>query len=146
MTVTRKDVGKLVRAIFDENPVWNTIRRTLIGTGIAAGFILTGGLLLGPLGLAIGGLVGSTVAYYTQAGKFDSLVVAVQKLPKAKKEELRRIIKEMYKNFDMGDLITLLVKCENQRKNFVDMVSSFTEETDGASPGSTKSEINNDNQ
>ncbi|KAF0032049.1 hypothetical protein F2P81_016604 [Scophthalmus maximus] len=78
---------KLCGDLFENEEIRNTLRYTRHGVTLIGGLATVGGLLLGPVGLFVGGGVGSVSAYLWTRGLFqsllelfDDLVVCIEKL------------------------------------------------------------------
>ena len=107
MPVSSRDLEQVIEVIADKKQLKVTVDRSVKGgiiAGVATGI---GGLLLGPIGLAIGGAVGGTAAYAT-SGEFKPVSEVLRTLDHQQKEKLLEIVTNIIDKLEWYDSITLL--------------------------------------
>ena len=108
MVVRYQEILTLITTIGDDENIRVTVKESLKGgliTGIAA---TIGGLILGPLGLAVGGTVGGISAYLASEEYRKISDVIIYDMPKVDQERLVRAITNIVNELDVHDAIELI--------------------------------------
>jgi len=71
------DIMELLRVLSEDRNLRVTVTESGKGALVAGGVAGIGGLVLGPIGLAIGGSVGGCLAAYLGQGKFKPLAMVI---------------------------------------------------------------------
>ena len=107
MPVSSSDLERILTKIADKEDLKVTVNSSVRG-GITAGVSATiGGVLLGPPGLAIGGIVGGLAAYLS-APDFKPVSEVIKSLDRHEREKLLTAIREICGNLEVYDFFTFL--------------------------------------
>ncbi|XP_013098638.1 protein C19orf12-like [Stomoxys calcitrans] len=108
MPIDHKKLIEAISILANEKNVRITVKQSGKGAIICAACCFAGGVLLGPVGMAIGGAAGGITAYMTQ-GSFRSLgEVIINDLSDAQKELLVQKVTDAVKDVNPADLAVLL--------------------------------------
>merc|ERR1712013_98316 len=77
MVLAYHDIMELLRVLSEDRNLRVTVTESGKGALVAGGVAGIGGLVLGPIGLAIGGSVGGCLAAYLGQGKFKPLAMVI---------------------------------------------------------------------
>ena len=80
----------------------------MIGGLLTGAFCTLFGCLLGPIGLAIGGIIGGILAYM-KSGYFKPVSQVIGQLDEFKKEQLAESVKIILNDLDVTDAVQLMV-------------------------------------
>ncbi|KAF5299107.1 hypothetical protein FQR65_LT09465 [Abscondita terminalis] len=85
-----------------------TLVESTKGAFVAGGGALVGGLLGGPIGLGIGGTIGSLYAAWNGNGKFKSVGTVILEMSPQQREELANRLRNVFKDVQLEDAVKLL--------------------------------------
>jgi len=109
MVLSYNDIMELLRVLSDEKNLRVTVTESGKGALVAGGVAGIGGLVLGPVGLALGGTVGGCLAAYMGHGKFKPLAkVIMEDIKDDQKLQLVNAVRGVMGNLDAGDAVTLI--------------------------------------
>ncbi|XP_067640531.1 protein Nazo [Eurosta solidaginis] len=109
MPVDSRELIEAISIIANEQNVRVTMKQSTKGAMVCAASAFAGGLLLGPVGLAVGGTAGSLMAYKMTSGSFRPLAdVLLNDLTDAQQEQLIRHVNKALAEFQISDLAILL--------------------------------------
>ncbi|XP_053950079.1 protein C19orf12 homolog [Anastrepha obliqua] len=109
MPVDARELMEAISIIANERNVRVTMKQTCKGAMVCAASAFTGGLLLGPVGLAVGGTAGGLMAYKMTSGSFRPLAdVLLNDLTDEQQEQLVRHVNNAVAEFEISDLAVLL--------------------------------------
>lgn len=109
MPVDTRELIEAISIIANERNVQVTMKQTAKGAMVCAASAFAGGILLGPLGLAVGGTAGGLMAYKMTSGTFRPLAdVLLNDLNDDQKERLVRHVNNAVAEFEISDLAMLL--------------------------------------
>ena len=94
--------------VMGERQIQVTATQSMKGAAITGGCAFLGGLLAGPIGLAIGGASGGALAAYQTKGSFKSIGQILNDLPDDRKEEIALEIRSIIDKLDVTDLSELV--------------------------------------
>merc|ERR1739848_390503 len=103
MVLAYHDIMELLR---EDRNLRVTVTESGKGALVAGGVAGLGGLVLGPIGLAIGGSVGGCLAAYLGQGKFKPLAMVI--MEDIKEEQRVNAVRGIVDNLDAGDAMTLI--------------------------------------
>ncbi|KAG8229290.1 hypothetical protein J437_LFUL011136 [Ladona fulva] len=87
-----------------------TVRESFKGGIIIGGAATAGSLLMGPVGLLVGGVIGSVMTTASAWGKYKSLVVVIMNdLTPKQQEQLVQALQEALNQVNKEDLLKLLM-------------------------------------
>uniref|UniRef100_A0A1A9X024 Uncharacterized protein n=1 Tax=Glossina brevipalpis TaxID=37001 RepID=A0A1A9X024_9MUSC len=108
MPIDNIEIIRAISVIADERMVRVTVKQCGKGAVICAASSFVGGMLLGPLGLALGGAAGGLAAYKTTQGSFRPLAeVLINDLSDTQKERLVNHVRRAVEQFHPSDLVML---------------------------------------
>jgi len=109
MVLSYNDIMELLRVLSDDKNLRVTVTESGKGALVAGGVAGIGGLVLGPVGLALGGTVGGCLAAYMGHGKFKPLAkVIMEDIKDDQKLQLVNAVRGVMGNLDAGDAVTLI--------------------------------------
>lgn len=107
MPVSQSDLQRVIAVIADEDELKATVKGSVQG-GLVAGLSTTvGGLLAGPAGLFIGGVIGGAIAYST-AESFKPVSQIINNLDAHRRQLLYDYMKDIIDNLDIEDYVTFM--------------------------------------
>ncbi|XP_071532380.1 protein Nazo-like isoform X1 [Panulirus ornatus] len=105
MPINTQEVLSVVEQLCEEENLRVAFKESLKGGAIAGSSTVIGGLLAGPLGLALGGAVGGLTAAFLSQGKFKSVASIIRNdLTPAQKERLANSVWVFLRNRSVWDL------------------------------------------
>lgn len=104
MTVDVDAIIKLVTDVAGTQEIQVTVSESLKGAVITGTFSLIGGLVAGPVGLALGGASGGLLAAYKTKGKFKSVSQVLSELPYERKRRIAIQIESILNQLDINDV------------------------------------------
>lgn len=104
MPVNSQDIIELLCTLAEEEKLKVTLRESLQGGVIAGGAALVGGVLLGPLGLALGGAIGGCAAAIISHQKFLPAVQVIATMQPEQRDILARNVRRIMENIDVSDI------------------------------------------
>ncbi|KAB0790213.1 hypothetical protein PPYR_01560 [Photinus pyralis] len=108
MPVNQQELMKVAVELSEERNLQVTIIESGKGACIAGGGALLGGLFGGPVGLAIGGTLGSILAAWNGSGKFKSVAeVILEDMTPTQRENLANAIKIALQDVSWEDAVQL---------------------------------------
>uniref|UniRef100_A0A1A9UUY5 Uncharacterized protein n=1 Tax=Glossina austeni TaxID=7395 RepID=A0A1A9UUY5_GLOAU len=109
MPIDNRELIQAISVIADERNVRVAVKQCGKGAAICAAGSFVGGMLLGPLGLAIGGAAGGLAAYKATQGSFRPLgEVLMNDLTDTQKECLVNHVTKAVERIHPTDLVMLL--------------------------------------
>jgi len=98
---------QLLAKLCDEREVQATVTGSMKGGLLAGAATMLGGLTLGPLGLAMGGALGGSIAAWLSQGQFQPLGQVILAMPRHQQEELTATVMEAFRR-DFSDPTALM--------------------------------------
>ncbi|RZC33589.1 zinc finger protein 271 [Asbolus verrucosus] len=109
MPLSQTDILKVCEILAEQEELRVAVNESFRGASIAFGSAFVGALLAGPIGLAVGGTIGSVVAAVRSRRKFKSVVhVIMYEMPEGEKQRLAESVRNVLCSIDASDVITLL--------------------------------------
>ncbi|GFG29432.1 hypothetical protein Cfor_02633 [Coptotermes formosanus] len=109
MPINSSELLSVVAQLTEDRHVRATVRESLKGGCIAATTTVVGGLLLGPAGLAVGGIVGGCTAALISKGKFKPVSeVIMNDMTNAQRERLAASVAAVVADLRVEDVVLLL--------------------------------------
>ncbi|XP_013416425.1 protein C19orf12 homolog [Lingula anatina] len=108
MPVDVNEVVAVCADLADEKNLRVTVQEALRGGLIAGATTVAGGLLLGPVGLAVGGAIGGAAAYANAQGKFKPVSTVLREMEPEKKKILYDRVQRIISGITIEDGIALL--------------------------------------
>ncbi|XP_076333568.1 protein C19orf12 homolog [Tachypleus tridentatus] len=128
MPVDLDDLMNILMILVSEENLKVTVTESLKGGIITGTSAALGGLLMGPVGLAVGGAVGGCAASYMAADKFKPVVEVLQEMSYDKKKRLVDAVTDVTSNLNITDVAKLAVLLSGNtavRRMVIDAVISF---------------------
>ena len=124
MVIKYNEVLGLITHLGDEENIQVSVKESLKGSLIAGGCCFVGGVLLGPPGLAIGGMVGGCAAWYNSYSKEQYRpisAVILSDLSSEKQAVLVDKVRTIVSHLEASDALALvaLVQADNILKSAV---------------------------
>ena len=91
-----------------EREIQVTATQSMKGALITGGCAFIGGMLAGPVGLAIGGASGGALAAYNSKGTFKSIGQILSELPFDRKQQIATEIQLIIDKLEINDLTELM--------------------------------------
>ncbi|EDW06215.1 protein C19orf12 homolog [Drosophila mojavensis] len=109
MPIDTRELMEAIAIIADERNIRVAVKQSGKGTAICAACCFAGGLLMGPVGLAVGGAAGGIAAYKLTSGTFRPLgEVILNDLTDAQREQLVQHVTTAVADVRPTDLVMLL--------------------------------------
>jgi len=109
MVLAYNDIMELLRVLSEDRNLRVTVTESGKGALVAGSVAGLGGLVLGPIGLAIGGSVGGCLAAYMGQGKFKPLaMVIMEDIKEEQRVQMVNAVRGIVDNLDAGDAMTLI--------------------------------------
>ncbi|XP_030378217.1 protein C19orf12 homolog [Scaptodrosophila lebanonensis] len=109
MPVDTRELMEAIAIIADEQQVRVAVKQSAKGAAICAASSFAGGMLMGPVGLAIGGAAGGIAAYKMTSGKFRPLgEVILNDLTDRQREQLVQHVSKAVAEIHPSDVVMLL--------------------------------------
>uniref|UniRef100_A0A1B6DDW5 Uncharacterized protein n=1 Tax=Clastoptera arizonana TaxID=38151 RepID=A0A1B6DDW5_9HEMI len=109
MPINERELISVISDLCRERQIMTTVSGSLRGAAIVGFASLVGGLLLGPIGLAVGGTVGGFTAAYEGQNNFRPLyLVITEDLTQEQRRHLTRRLESAVREFEITDLTLLL--------------------------------------
>ncbi|KAJ9584244.1 hypothetical protein L9F63_021406 [Diploptera punctata] len=109
MPINTREILNAVSQLTADRNVKVAVRESLKGGCITGGAAVLGGLLLGPPGLALGGIVGGCTAAAMSNNKFKSVPrVIAEDMTSAQRDSLARSVYNVLQNLRIEDATVLL--------------------------------------
>ncbi|KAH8383700.1 hypothetical protein KR009_010092 [Drosophila setifemur] len=129
MAQRNRDLLSALTIVANNRHIQVTVQNSAKGAAICAASALIGGLLLGPRGLAMGGVVGGLAAYGLTEGEFKSLGEVISNdLSESERTELREHITNAISEFSFVDALefgALILKNREVQNVAVSALRSF---------------------
>lgn len=107
MPISQYDLQRIIAVLADEEELKATVKGSLKG-GILAGITTTvGGLVAGPPGLMVGGIIGGALAYNT-AEDFKPVSQIINNLNAYERQLLYDYMKDIIDNLTVDDYVSLM--------------------------------------
>lgn len=131
MPIDHRELLSVVATVCENEHVTVTVRESCKGGIIAGMSTVIGGIALGPIGLAFGGIVGGLTAAWVSQGKFKSLAEVIREdLTPHQRASLANRIEHALRDFQIQDLailLPLLMENANIQQAVIRTVISFLE-------------------
>lgn len=109
MVINTKALLDGVAILTDDHNVRVTVKQSARGALVCGASCFVGGLLAGPVGMAIGGTIGGLQAYRMTNGQFRALGTVIREdLTYAQRTRLSERIMAVAQDFDISDVVVLL--------------------------------------
>jgi hypothetical protein len=109
MPLNTKEILSIVTQITQDKHVRVTVGESVKGGCITGATAAVGGLLLGPVGLPLGGIVGGFAAYLMSKDQFKSLPeVIMYDMTNAQREQLAARVAAVIEELRVEDIVLLL--------------------------------------
>eukprot|EP00090_Calanus_glacialis_P016847 TRINITY_DN26376_c0_g1_i2.p1 TRINITY_DN26376_c0_g1~~TRINITY_DN26376_c0_g1_i2.p1 ORF type:complete len:141 (-),score=43.94 TRINITY_DN26376_c0_g1_i2:183-605(-) len=109
MVLAYNDIMELLRVLSEDRNLRVTVTESGKGALVAGGVAGIGGLVLGPIGLALGGSIGGCLAAYMGQGKFKPLaLVIMEDIKDEQRVQMVNAVRAIVDNIDAGDAMTLV--------------------------------------
>jgi len=100
MVLAYEDIMEVVRLLCEERNLTITVKESGKGALVTGGVAGLGGMILGPIGLALGGAVGGSIAAWMAQDKFKPLVQVIMEDMRADQRErmigcLRKVLSQI---------------------------------------------------
>ncbi|XP_038551247.1 protein C19orf12 homolog [Micropterus salmoides] len=106
------DVVHLCCEISAHDQIKVAVKNSTKGALVAGGTAMLGALLMGPLGIAVGGVVGGLLGFWMTSGQFRPLPQILKKLPPTERKKLYNDIVAVLGNLiwtDAAQLVSLVM-------------------------------------
>eukprot|EP00092_Neocalanus_flemingeri_P026268 GFUD01028472.1.p1 GENE.GFUD01028472.1~~GFUD01028472.1.p1 ORF type:complete len:141 (-),score=54.69 GFUD01028472.1:213-635(-) len=116
MVLAYNDIMELLRVLSEDRNLRVTVSESGKGALVTGGVAGLGGMVLGPMGLAIGGAVGGCLAAWMGQGKFKPLALVITE--DMKEEQRQRMVtgvRAIVDNIDAGDAMTLIAMVQGNQ-------------------------------
>ncbi|XP_015729509.1 protein C19orf12 homolog [Coturnix japonica] len=100
-------VMQLLCRVAQEKEMRAAIKHSREGASLAFVGAFVGGLLEGPPGIAIGGVLGGLLGAWVASGQFKPVPQIIMELPPAKQQKLYNEVIAIIRNFDWTDMVQL---------------------------------------
>ncbi|XP_050726911.1 protein C19orf12 homolog isoform X2 [Eriocheir sinensis] len=108
MPINTSEILTLVTQVCEEEKLRVPVKESLKGGAIAFATTTVGGLLAGPVGLAVGGTVGGLTAAFLSHGKFKSVADVIRNdLTVAQREQLSNSVRNIIYGIGPEDVLVL---------------------------------------
>jgi hypothetical protein len=104
MTIDTNAIMKVVTDIMGERQIQITVKQSLKGAFITGTCSLVGGLIAGPIGLAVGGASGGLAAAFATSGTFKPIGQILNELPFERKRAIAIEIQAIIDKLEINDL------------------------------------------
>ncbi|CAO1382258.1 unnamed protein product [Diamesa tonsa] len=109
MTINSGELIKAVSVVADKHNIRVTVKTSAKYSLIVAGSVFLGGILMGPVGLALGGTAGGLYSYNKSKGQFRSAAeIIINDLSNEEKQRLCDHVVQAFIEFQPQDLVLLL--------------------------------------
>lgn len=109
MPIDTRELMEAIAIVADEQNVRVAVKQSGKGTAICAACCFAGGLLMGPVGLAVGGAAGGIAAYKMTSGSFRPLgEVILNDLTDRQREQLVQHVTKAVADIHPTDIVMLL--------------------------------------
>jgi len=109
MVIRYNDIVHVITTLADEEKITVAVKETLKGSLIAGGACAVCGLVLGPVGFAIGGAVGGGIAYCLAKDKFKPLShIILHEMSAEHQRQLVDSVKNIVSEVDAADAVEML--------------------------------------
>ncbi|EDV95453.1 protein C19orf12 homolog [Drosophila grimshawi] len=109
MPIDTRELMEAIAIIADERNIQVAMKQTGKGTAICAACCFAGGMLMGPVGLAVGGAAGGIAAYKMTSGTFKPLgEVILNDLTDRQRESLVQHVTNAIAEIHPTDVVLLL--------------------------------------
>merc|ERR1712038_2172596 len=104
MVISYSSVLEVMTVLSEEKELRVTVTESGKGALLTGGVAGLGGLLLGPLGLALGGAVGGCIAAWQAQGKFKPVMeVVLQDMKQEQRDKMVDSVRTVLANIDASD-------------------------------------------
>merc|ERR1712244_70164 len=116
MVISYSSVLEVMTVLSEEKELRVTVTESGKGALLTGGVAGLGGLLLGPLGLALGGAVGGCIAAWRAQGHFKPLMeVILYDLKQEQRERMVESVRTILANIDASDAIALVAMVQGNQ-------------------------------
>ncbi|XP_055551749.1 protein C19orf12 homolog [Wyeomyia smithii] len=129
MPINTRELMEAVGTLTDNENVRVTVRSSAKGAAICGATCFVGGLLAGPVGLAVGGTIGAVSAGMMSRGKFRPVsAIIMHEMSEREREQLKERIVYALREFhptDMAMLLPLLMGNQVAQRAILSTVATF---------------------
>ncbi|KAH8415344.1 hypothetical protein KR222_004881 [Zaprionus bogoriensis] len=109
MPMDTRELMEAIAIVANEQNVRVAVKQSGKGTAVCAACCFAGGMLLGPVGLAVGGTAGGLAAYIMTSGKFKPLgEIILHDLTDTQREHLVQHVAKAVAEIHPTDIVMLL--------------------------------------
>jgi len=134
MVVRYNDILTVITTLGDDECLKVTVKGSAKGGLIAGATSALGGLILGPLGLAVGGTLGGLLAYVTAEPYKPVSQVIMYEIRPVDQEKLVSAVRNVVEGFDIQDAIELVALVQGnpvlKAKVIAEMTTFFKHQLD----------------
>jgi len=98
---------KLVTDMMGDRQIKVTVKQSVKGAMVVGACSFLGGLVAGPVGLAVGGASGGVAAAFMTSGTFKSVTQVLNELPYERKRQIAIEIQSIMERLEINDLAHL---------------------------------------
>jgi len=109
MPLSSEDWTKALGHISEAEQLKVTIKSSFLGSLLVAVACMTFSLLLGPVGLLFGSIVGGCIAFFKFSGSYKSVSSVLKELTPEQRELLFQDLREIQSNVSASDYVELIL-------------------------------------
>jgi len=116
MVLAYEDIMEVVRLLCEERNMTITVKESGKGALVTGGIAGLGGLILGPIGLAVGGAVGGSLAAWMAQDKFKPLVqVIMEDMRSDQRERMIECLRKVLSQIEPTDALALVAMVQGNQ-------------------------------
>ena len=130
MPISSEDWMKAIGHISDAEQLKVTVQGSLIGSVFVAVTCMVCSLIFGPVGILVGGIVGSCLAYSKLKGTYKPVSTVLNEITPEQREQLYNDLKEIRSKINTADYVELILLLQGGgglllKKQVLDIVLGF---------------------